>query len=78
MKNKFVVIPKTKKNKLVITSLRHVGSWGLLMSKEEEQNRGKSRDQENHIEPPVIEIKLKVTQDFAHDDTVLRRHVHSH
>lgn len=51
--------------------------WCLLVSQVEEQDAGERADQEDHIEPAVVEVELQLPEDFGDDGAVLQGHAHS-
>lgn len=51
--------------------------WCLFVSQIEEQYAGESTDQEDHIEPTVVEVELQLPEDFGDYGAVLERHAHS-
>lgn len=56
----------------------HVLLGCLFMCQVEEEDAGESTDQEDHVEPAVVEIKLQLAQHLRHDTAVLQRHAHPH
>ena len=50
----------------------------LLVCEVQEPNRRERGDEEYHIEPAVIKIKLQIAQYLRYNYTVLGGHVHSH
>ena len=50
----------------------------LLVGKVEEEDAGESADQEDDVEPAVVEIKLQLPQDLGDDGAILQRHTHAH
>lgn len=51
--------------------------WGLFVSQIEEQYAGEGTDQEDDIKPTVIEVELKLSQDFCDYGAVFWGHAHS-
>lgn len=49
----------------------------LFVSQIEEQDAGESTDQEDHVEPPVIEAELQLPEDLGDDGAVLQGHAHA-
>jgi hypothetical protein len=49
-----------------------------FMHYEYDDNCADSSHQEHDIEPPVVEVKLQLAEDFSNDGTVLYWHVHPH
>lgn len=48
------------------------------MCQVEEEDAGQSTDEEDHIKPAVVEIKLQLSQDFCYDGAVFQGHAHAH
>lgn len=51
--------------------------WCLFVSQIEEEDAGEGTDQEDHVEPPVIEAELQLPEDLGDDGAVLQGHAHS-
>lgn len=51
--------------------------WCLLVSQVEEQDAGERADQEDHVEPAVVEVELQLPEDFGDDGAVLQGHAHA-
>ena len=46
---------------------RHVLLWGLLVCDVEEADAGESADEEDDVEPAMVEVELKVTKHLCYD-----------
>lgn len=51
--------------------------WCLLVSQVEEQYAGEGTDQEDDVKPAVIEVELKLAEDFCDYGAVFWGHAHS-
>lgn len=48
----------------------HMLLWCLFVGQVEEQYAGEGADQEDHIKPAVVEVELKLSEDFCDDGAV--------
>ena len=48
------------------------------MNDDDDENGAHGRHQEHDVEPPVVEIELKISEHLSDDRPVLQRHVHPH
>lgn len=51
--------------------------WCLFVGQIEEEYAGESTDQEDDIEPTVIEVELQLSKNLGDYGAVLQRHAHS-
>lgn len=51
--------------------------WGLFVSQIEEQDAGEGTDQEDDIEPAMVEVELQLPEDLGDDGAVLQGHAHA-
>lgn len=56
----------------------HVLLGCLLVGQVEEEDAGQGADQEDDVEPAVVEVKLQLSQNLRDDGAVLQRHAHAH
>lgn len=52
--------------------------WCLLVGKIKEEDAGQGADQEDDVEPTVVEVELQLSQNLGHDGAILQRHAHTH
>lgn len=52
--------------------------WCLFMGQVEEEDAGEGTDQEDHVKPAMVEVKLEFSQYLCHYGAVLQRHAHTH
>lgn len=50
----------------------------LLVGQIQEEDAGESADQEDDVEPAVVEVELQLSQHVGHDGAILQRHAHTH
>lgn len=51
--------------------------WRLFVSQVEEEYAGEGADQEDDVEPAVVEVELQLPEDLRDDGAVLQRHAHA-
>lgn len=56
----------------------HVLLGCLFVGEVEEEDAGEGADEEDDVEPSVVEVELQLSQNFGHDGAILQRHAHPH
>lgn len=56
----------------------HVLLGSLLVRQVQEEDAGQGADQEDDVEPAVVEVELQLPQDLSYNGAVLKGHAHTH
>ena len=56
----------------------HVFLWCLFVSEIEEEDAGQGANQENDVEPAVVEVELQLSQNLCHNGAIFQWHAHTH
>lgn len=62
----------------IVRSQGHVLLGRLFMCQVEEEDAGQGTDQEDHVKPAMIKVKLEFSQYLGHYGAVLQGHAHTH
>lgn len=50
----------------------------LFVREIQEEDAGEGADEEDDVEPAVVEVELQLPQDVRHDGAILQWHAHPH